>query len=392
MAFLDKKRTFHFKKETLIRQNQAKFKDLYKKQKEPLGSGGFGVVYKCRHRDTKQTRAVKVIPTKKIKNMDTFLQEIHIMQKLDHPNVLKLYEYFVEDEDVFLVTEICKGGELFDRIVEKEFYPEPEAAQIFEQILRAVNYIHSQGIAHRDIKPENFLFETKDDDATLKIIDFGLSKILDKSKQAACTKCQHYSKKQKLADLGKMSTKAGTPCYISPEVLTGNYGIECDMWSVGCMLYILLVGYPPFEGDDDYELCQSILKGRVEFDGEEWDAVSKEAKQLITSLICKPEKRLSAEEALQHKWLRKNLKPRQGAAEAAKAAFGGAVLENFQSNVANSDFKQAAITAITVQLSPDEIRELKDLFLALDVNGDGSLSLEEIQAGLKDIANAQSII
>lgn len=380
------KRTFHIKKETLIVQNKCKFKDEYKKQKEPLGSGGFGVVYKCRHRQTKQTRAVKVIPTKKIKNMETFLHEIHIMQKLDHPNVLKLYEYFLEDDDVYLITEICKGGELFDRIVEKEFYPEPGAAIIFEQILRSVNYIHSQGIAHRDIKPENFLFESKDDDSTLKIIDFGLSKILDKSKQSNCGKCQSHAKKQKLADLGKMSTKAGTPCYISPEVLTGNYGIDCDMWSVGCMLYILLVGYPPFEGDDDYELCQSILKGRVEFDGEEWDAVSKEAKQLITSLICKPEKRLTAQEALQHKWLKKNLP------KTAKIDFGGSILENFQNNTANSDLKQAAITAISVQLSPEEIKDLKDLFLALDVNGDGSLSLEEIEQGLIGQANGDQIL
>lgn len=108
-----------------------------------------------------------------------------------------------------------------------------------------------------------------------------------------------------------MNTKAGTPCYISPEVLTGNYGAECDMWSCGCMLYILLAGYPPFEGDDDYELCQSILKGKVEFDGEEWTTISKEAKNLIMSLICKPEKRLTADEALVHKWMKKNLKKKE---------------------------------------------------------------------------------
>lgn len=127
-----RRRSFTIKKETLIRENKAKFKEFYKMQKEPMGSGGFGTVYKCRHRETKQTRAVKVIPKKKIKNMESFMHEVHIMQKLDHPNVLKLYEYFIDDSDVYLVTEICKGGELFDRIVEKEFYPEPEAAVIFE--------------------------------------------------------------------------------------------------------------------------------------------------------------------------------------------------------------------------------------------------------------------
>jgi calcium-dependent protein kinase len=318
--------------------------------------------------------------------METFMQEVEIMKKLDHPNVLKLYEYFIEDDDVYLVTEICKGGELFDRIVEKEFYPEPEAAQIFEQILRAVNYIHSQGIAHRDIKPENFLFESKEEDATLKIIDFGLSKILQKGPKPSQPTNSGAAKKNKLADLGKMNTKAGTPCYISPEVLTGNYGAECDMWSCGCMLYILLAGYPPFEGDDDYELCQSILKGKVEFDGEEWEGVSKDAKQLIMSLICKPEKRLSADEALQHKWMKKNCKRKSA------IGFTGQFLKQFTNFQGSTGLQQAAMTAISVQVSPDEIKELKDLFISLDVNGDGSLSLEEIKEGLKGQANEQQIL
>lgn len=104
-----------------------------------------------------------------------------------------------------------------------------------------------------------------------------------------------------------MKTKAGTPSYVSPEVLTGSYNIDCDMWSAGCILFILLCGYPPFEGDSDIEICQSIMKGKIEFDGEEWDEVSKEAKNLIMSLICKPEKRLTADEALQHKWFKKTL-------------------------------------------------------------------------------------
>jgi calcium-dependent protein kinase len=115
------------------------------------------------------------------------------------------------------------------------------------------------------------------------------------------------NRRQKMEALGKMKTKAGTPNYVSPEVLAGSYKIDCDMWSVGCLLYILICGYPPFEGDDDYELCQNILKGRVEFDGEEWDNISKECKNLISSMICKPEKRLTAEEALQHKWFKKTL-------------------------------------------------------------------------------------
>jgi serine/threonine protein kinase len=174
------------------------------------------------------------------------------------------------------------------------------------------------------------LLETKDDDATLKIIDFGLSKILKKEAHDPGEKMK--TKKQKLGDLGKMNTKAGTPCYISPEVLTGNYGADCDMWSCGCMLYILLAGYPPFEGDDDYELCQSILKGKVEFEGEEWEGVSKESKNLIMSLICKPEKRLTAEEALQHKWMKKHCKKKND------YTLNGEILRNFAANIGKSEF------------------------------------------------------
>ena len=284
-------------------QNDMLFKDEYKKQKEPIGTGGFGTVYKVRHRETGQTRACKVIPKNKILNLDTFMLEIKILQKLDHPNVLKLYEYFIDETSIYLITEMCRGGELFDRIIEKEFFDENEAALLFKQILQSLNYIHSQGIAHRDIKPENFLYDAKGGDS-IKIIDFGLSKILSSTPGKGTG---GISKRAKLEQLGKMVTKAGTPSYVSPEVLQGNYNIDCDMWSAGCLLFILLSGYPPFDGDNDIEICQSIMKGRIDFDGVEWTSVSKEAKNLIGMLICKPEKRLTADEALQHKWFKKTL-------------------------------------------------------------------------------------
>jgi len=151
---------------------------VYNIEKKAIGTGGFGVVSKCIHRETKQERAVKTVSRKKIKNMDKFKQEILILQQLDHPHVLKLYEYFEDKKNIYLVTELCRGGELFDRIIEAEFFSEKEAARIFKQILQSLNYCHKQNIAHRDLKPENFLFETTDADSDLKIIDFGLSKVL----------------------------------------------------------------------------------------------------------------------------------------------------------------------------------------------------------------------
>lgn len=139
---------------------------------------------------------------------------------------------------------------------------------------------------HRDLKPENFLYSNNSEDSDLKIIDFGLSKILAGGK------------------LQRMKSRAGTPYYISPEVLTGNYDVSCDMWSAGCILYILLCGYPPFYGDDNQEILEMVRKGAFDFDGEEWDNVSSEAKDLIKKLITRPERRLTAQEALQHKWIK----------------------------------------------------------------------------------------
>ena len=211
---------------------------------------------------------------------------------MDHPNILKLYEFFEDDKNMYLITEICKGGELFDRIIEEEFFSEKVAANIFKQMLQPINYCHKRGIAHRDLKPENFLFDTKDPNSDLKVIDFGLSKIVRANN--AMDPVLSGGKEAGKKDLDRMNTRAGTPNYISPEVLAGNYGVECDMWSAGCILYILLCGYPPFYGDDDMEILQMVQKGKFDFDGEEWDDISKEAKDLIKKLICKPEKRLTA--------------------------------------------------------------------------------------------------
>ena len=164
--------------------------------------------------------------------------------------MLKLYEYFEDDRNIYLITELCRGGELFDKIIEEEYFSEREAARIFKQILMSLNYCHSQGIAHRDLKPENFMFESRERGSDLKIIDFGLSKMI-KNNQFFEVAGYANQGKRRVKDLDYMTTRAGTPNYISPEVLAGNYGVECDLWSAGCILYILLCGYPPFYGDDD---------------------------------------------------------------------------------------------------------------------------------------------
>ena len=174
-----------------------------------------------------------------------------------------------------------------------------------------------------------------------------------------------------------MQTKAGTPYYISPEVLAGNYDEKCDLWAAGCILYTLLCGYPAFCGDDDQEILQLVVKGKYYFEGEEWESVSKDAKDLIKKLITKPERRFSAAEALDHKWLKQNAKEDKNRLAKIKNLGGLKKVQHY------TKMQQAAMTAIAVQAGPDDIRNLKDIFMAIDKNGDGSLSFEEIDEGLK---------
>lgn len=285
------------KKSSMIMKNERPIGEFYKiDKKNVLGTGSFGTVQRVLHKKTGVVRACKTIDKRKISNSQRFADEIKILTDLDHPNVIKMYEYFEDEKRVYLITELCKGGELFDMICSKDYMQEDEAAQIFLQILQAINYCHKMNIVHRDLKPENFLIEDSENSdgvPLIKTIDFGLSKIINTHGAGA---------------MERMSTKVGTPYYISPEVLAGNYDKSCDIWSAGCILYIMLCGFPPFRGDDDKEIIRNVLKGELEFDACSWDHVSKEAKDLIKKMVTKPEKRLTVEECLKHKWFQKQSK------------------------------------------------------------------------------------
>lgn len=212
----------------------------------------------------------------------SFKYEINILKKLDHPNILKLYEVFEDEKKYYLVTELCKGGELFDEIIQKVQYSEKEAATIIQQILRAVSYCHQNNIVHRDLKPENVLID-KEMNNTLKIIDFGTA--------------AEYKPGEKL------KTTHGTSYYIAPEVLFKSYDERCDVWSVGVILYILISGKPPFDGDDDQEITEQVKKGKYKLSGGVWDVVSQDARDLITQMLeFDYTKRVSSKQALDHIW------------------------------------------------------------------------------------------
>uniref|UniRef100_A0A674MDW9 Calcium/calmodulin-dependent protein kinase IV n=1 Tax=Takifugu rubripes TaxID=31033 RepID=A0A674MDW9_TAKRU len=212
--------------------------------------------------------------------------EIGVLLRLSHPNIIQLKEIFETDTDIALVLELVTGGELFDRIVERGYYSERDAAHVIKQILEAVAYLHENGVVHRDLKPENLLYADLSLDAPLKIADFGLSKIID--------------------DQVTMKTVCGTPGYCAPEILRGNaYGPEVDMWSVGVILYILLCGFEPFfDPRGDQYMYSRILNCDYEFVSPWWDEVSLNAKDLVSKLIVlDPRQRLNVREALDHPWV-----------------------------------------------------------------------------------------
>uniref|UniRef100_A0AAQ5YLR4 Protein kinase domain-containing protein n=1 Tax=Amphiprion ocellaris TaxID=80972 RepID=A0AAQ5YLR4_AMPOC len=232
-----------------------------------LGRGATSIVYRCEEKQTQKPYAVKVL-------------------KKTVSDAIQLKEIFETDTDIALVLELVTGGELFDRIVERGYYSERDAAHVIKQILEAVAYLHENGVVHRDLKPENLLYADLSLDAPLKIADFGLSKIID--------------------DQVTMKTVCGTPGYCAPEILRGNaYGPEVDMWSVGVILYILLCGFEPFfDPRGDQYMYSRILNCDYEFVSPWWDEVSLNAKDLVSKLIVlDPHKRLSVREALQHPWV-----------------------------------------------------------------------------------------
>ena len=264
-------------------QKPRRLKDSYKLGSK-LGEGSYGKVRRGVSLKTGEEVAVKSILKKNIRRIETLKREIKIMLQLDHRNIVKLHDVFEDNTHLHIVMELCTGGELFDSIVEQGSYSESDAAELLQQILGAVAYLHGNHVAHRDLKPENFLFSSKDKDATLKIIDFGLSRFYK--------------------DKAYMKTRVGTPYYIAPEVLKKQYDQACDLWSVGVIMYILLCGYPPFWGNTEKDIFQRIKLGKFDYPKEEWSKISDSAKQLIERLLdVNPATRITAVEALEHPWL-----------------------------------------------------------------------------------------
>jgi len=358
-----------------IVDNPGKIDEYYELETKKLGQGSYGSVFRGKSKDTDAIRAVKSISKTQVKNIERFKQEIAIMKIMDHPNVIKLYETFEDHRNIYLVMELCLGGELFDRIIECGHFTEVQAAMIMQQILRAIYYMHNMNIMHRDLKPENFLFTQRNEaieKSSLKIIDFGLS-------------C-------KFSEGSTHKTKAGTPYYVAPQVLAGKYGAECDVWSCGVIMYIMLCGYPPFYGENDADVLTKVRVGAFSFPTADWKNVSEDAKDIIRKMLkMNPDTRYKAKDCLNHIWVQ-NKAPKAQVVPLTNNFVSH--LRNFRSN---NKLKKAALHVIAQQLDESKIKAMKEVFESLDENGDGQLSHAEMRqglekSGLKDMSDLHEIL
>ncbi|CAD8119762.1 unnamed protein product [Paramecium sonneborni] len=329
-----------------------------------LGQGAFGKVWKVTHKTTGLIRAMKQIRKQELIKEDEqkMFSEMNLLKNLDHPNVVKLYELYQDSNNYYLITEYLCGGELFERIKKMNSFSEKRASDLMRQILMAVVYCHDQKIVHRDLKPENVLFSGTEPEALLKVIDFGCSRRFNTQKN--------------------MTKRLGTPYYIAPEVLNHNYNEKCDVWSCGVILYILLCGYPPFTGKNENEIFEKVKLGKIKFPIEEWDTISREAKNLIQRMLqVDVNSRYSASQALNDPWIQKH---------APNTQINKKVLENLAQFQAKSEFRSAIVQYIISQMTTNkELEDLQRTFQSLDKNKDGVLNKAELVEGYTKILKSR---
>ena len=282
------------------------------------------------------------------------ISEITILKSQDHPNIIRVYEFFEDERRLYIVMEHCSGGELFAEIIKRKNFNEINAAQIMQQLFSALAYLHGKQVVHRDLKPENILLEDQHDVLNIKIIDFGTAVIVPEGRG--------------------VKGMVGTPYYIAPEVVNAEYDCLADLWSAGVIMYILLSGQPPFPGNSDADIIARIGLGVFNYPAEIWGRISLDAIDLINSLLCPKASRLTATQALAHNWVdHKAFRPMCN-----EDILNGA-LSKLQSFHSTNKLRDAVHTFITTQcVSLKETRILREVFKTIDKNGDGKLSIEEL--------------
>ncbi|KAK9227983.1 hypothetical protein WN944_020929 [Citrus x changshan-huyou] len=346
-----------------------------------LGHGQFGYTYVATDKANGDRVAVKKIEKNKMIlpiAVEDVKREVKILQALaGHENVVKFYNAFEDDNYVYIAMELCEGGELLDRILAKMIsttltsawflairkdsrYTEKDAAIVVRQMLRVAAECHLHGLVHRDMKPENFLFKSAKEDSSLKATDFGLSDFIKPGK--------------------KFQDIVGSAYYVAPEVLKRKSGPESDVWSIGVITYILLCGRRPFWDKTEDGIFKEVLRNKPDFRRKPWPSISNSAKDFVKKLLVKdPRARLTAAQALSHPWVREG-------GDASEIPIDISVLNNMRQFVKYSRLKQFALRALASTLDDEELADLRDQFDAIDVDKNGSISLEEMRQALaKDL-------
>ena len=338
------------------------------KKKNFLGEGSFASVYLVQNRITESIRAMKVIKkssTTSEEDEKEIINEINILKIMDHPNILKIFEFYSSKESYSIITEYCSGGELFQEITENGPFNERYSAYVMYQILSSINYCHNMNIIHRDLKPENILIvdRNKNNFPRIKVCDFGTSKMVEK---------------------GAVQKKlVGSSYYIAPEVIKKNYNEKCDIWSCGVILYILLSGRPPFGGEDDRDIMENVKKGKYDLESSPFNKCSKSVLDLIRKLLVMDKnKRISAQEALLHPWF-KEQKAKELYNQIKDENIIKKLLENLKKYKRNSVIQETALAYLVHNFPQmkDVVNSCK-LFNQIDINGDGKISEEELYKGL----------
>ena len=351
-------------KESMIKISTEPVANFYSIVKD-LGHGSYGQVKKVKHKELGEIRAMKITN----KKSESSKYEIEILKKISHPNITKIFEIFADSKKYYIIMEFLEGGELFEAITNIGSFTEASASKVMKQILSAVFYLHSNHIVHRDLKPENIMLtqKPKNGNYQIKLIDFGTAKIFRPGK--------------------KMNKFIGTSYYIAPEVLKERYDEKCDVWSCGVILFILLCGYPPFNGNTNVDIFHAIQNQNPIFGGEEWEDITSEAKDLIKLMLKKnPSERLSAEQCLTHKWFRIMENSERNKGQKISKQIQLNAIQHMAQFVHENRFKQAVLQFISTQFNiQKEENDLKDLFKTMDVTGTGQLTKEEFTKKLMEL-------
>ena len=354
--------------DVIVSGNEINPEKIYIKKKL-LGSGAFGEVWLVHHKDLDRDFAMKIIKKRKNKSNEEreIINEIEILKKLDHPKILKIIDFYSKVKKYYIITENCPEGELFNEIIRVGKFDEGQTAFIINQILKAISYCHRNHIIHRDIKPENIMITKREKNGCLqvKLIDFGTAKIFEKGQSE--------------------NRYVGSSYYMAPEVLKRKYDEKCDLWSIGVILYILLTGRPPFDGNDDEEILKNVEKGVYDKTSYPFPSLSALAKDLINKLLqYDPKKRISAEEALEHQWFKTAEFKRKDKVNRISPELAKELITNMTKYKSTNMLKCAVVAYLVHHLTnTEECIEASKLFNKIDLNSDGKIEKHELIQGFQ---------